>query len=513
MELTLIDPAQGYLAHRIEINFLIALGSNKNLHNEIDRVYTSNKLEFYDAYRNSSYKNNRLFYSFPTAYTERMIKVTGIYCWCSEKQQDEVILKLIKVGYRKVWNFYSNHKVVDLDDFRSQIFNSIQKFNKTTEQEFESPESILFFLCYNSGITCELGSDGDFIRKKFLSDYEFENGSSVLNELSPQYKEKIKELREVYWLSSKSKYKTLNQLLDSIQIKVIKESKFHDDKSNRIKRIDNYAEIFFNRFRVFGINADVLTEGLTLTLDDFDQFSEAFYREQSDGSLKEEECDFFIIACLYIKALVVEYENTRKIYLSSAKEDNYLDTLKLKTEIEAKAELFHKEKANFKSEIARLEDSALNYQNDAIRWQREATRIQQELNQADLDKKELLALRKYIFEQQTLSEDSNDDLDDYSRALELLRNHNYVIAGGHPNLVKGLKEILPNITFLDMDSLHKDLRFLDNQEAVFINTAYLSHAFYYKVMSRMEMNKTKLFYFSSSSVRGVVLKMRNLLGI
>lgn len=513
MELKSIDPDQGYLAHRIQINFLIALGSNKSLHDEIDRVYTSNKLEFYNVYRNSRYNNNRLFYSFPTSYTERMIKVTGIFCWCYAEQQYEVITKLIKVGYQKVWNFYSNNEVIYLDDFCSHMFNSTQKFNKTTEQELVGIVSVMLFLCYNSGKKCELESLGDSIQLRFNKDYNFEYGFSVLNELSAQYKEKIKELREVYWLSSKSKCKTLNQLLDSIEIKVIKESKFHDNKSNRSKSINNYAEIFLSCFKDFGINADVLTEGLTLTLSDFDRFSEAFYRQQSDGSLKDEECDFFIITCLFIKALVVEYENTRKIYLTNAKEDNYLDTLKLKMEIEEKLELFHKEKVNFKSEIERLEDSALNYQNDAIRWQREATRIQQELNQTDLDKKELLALREYIFEQQTLSEDSNDYLDDYSRALELLGNHSYVIAGGHPNLVKGLKEILPNLTYLDMDSLHKDLRFLDNQEAVFINTAYFSHAFYYKVMSRMEMNKTKLFYLCSSSVKGVVLKISKLLNI
>ncbi|GAB6152920.1 hypothetical protein JCM17380_16700 [Desulfosporosinus burensis] len=287
-------------------------------------------------------------------------------------------------------------------------------------------------------------------------------------------------------------------------------TKFRISKNNKK---DRGRSLGFSYFKVFGINAHVLTEGLTLTMNDFDQFSVAYYQQQSDGTLKDEECDFFIIACLFIKALVVEYENTRKIYLSSAKEDNYLDTLKLKTEMVAKLELFQKEKANFKSEIARLENTTLNYKNDAIRWQREATRMRQEINQAELDRKELLALREYIFEQQTLSEESNDDLDDYSKALELLGKHNYVIAGGHPNLVKGLKEILPNLTYLDMDNLHKDLRFLDNQEAVFINTAYFSHAFYYKVMSRMEMNKTKLFYLRSSSVKGVVLNISKLLNM
>ncbi|GAB6152924.1 hypothetical protein JCM17380_16740 [Desulfosporosinus burensis] len=243
MELKLIDADQQYLAHRIEINFLIALGSNKNLHDEIDRVYTSNKLEFYNAYRNSRYKNNRLFYSFPTSYTERMIKVTGIFCWCYEKQQTDVLTRLVRVGYQKVWNFYHNNKAIYLDDFCSHIFNSTQKFNKTTEQELVGIVSIIFYLCYNSGKKCELESFGDSIQLSFNVDYNFEYGFSLMNELSTP--EKIKELREVYWLSSKSKNKTLHQLLDSIEMKVIKESKFHDNKSNRRKSINNYAEIFF----------------------------------------------------------------------------------------------------------------------------------------------------------------------------------------------------------------------------------------------------------------------------
>lgn len=37
------------------------------------------------------------------------------------------------------------------------------------------------------------------------------------------------------------------------------------------------------------------------------------------------------------------------------------------------------------------------------------------------------------------------------------------------------RNILPNLTYLEIDSLHKDLRFLDNQEAVFINAAHFSH--------------------------------------
>ncbi|MCB8817375.1 hypothetical protein [Desulfosporosinus shakirovi] len=511
MELKSVDPNQGYLADMILINFLIALGSNTNLHGEIDSIYSSNKLEYYDFYRKSRYKNNRLIFSFPTLYTEQIIKVIGIYYWCNERNQYDLVTNFVRLGYKKVLNYVINNEVIYLDDFVNKIFDNTHKFNKVTNQEFNSILAVMFFLCFNQDKTCELGSIGNDIRMKFFEDYNFEKGLPGHEEVGPQHKAKVKELHDVYWLSSKSKNKTLDQLMEANEYQISKE--LDTILHSRRRKINKYYEILLSYFKSLGIGAYVFAGESIITSKDFDKLCETFYREQSDGSLTDEECDFFIITCLLISAFVAEYENTRKIYLSNAKDDYYLDTLNLKLETEAKLELLRKEKADFKSEIVRLEDLMLSCQDEASRWQREATRLQQELNQAELNKKELLALRDFVFEQQTSKEELEDDSNDYSRALESLGKHNYVITGGHANLIKGLKEILPNLIYLDMDNLHKDLRFLDNQEAVFVNTAYLSHAFYYKVMSRMETNKTRLFYLSSSSVRGVVLKMSKLLGI
>lgn len=119
--------------------------------------------------------------------------------------------------------------------------------------------------------------------------------------------------------------------------------------------------------------------------------------------------------------------------------------------------------------------------------------LSNEIDKFSSDKKELAELREHIF---NLSEDE-EVLDD--KELFKLKDLNAVCFGGQPKWIARGKEIV-NWRFISPDALNFDVDLIKNSDYVFINTSFINHAMYYKIMENLTENN-KLKYINNTNAQ------------
>lgn len=120
-------------------------------------------------------------------------------------------------------------------------------------------------------------------------------------------------------------------------------------------------------------------------------------------------------------------------------------------------------------------------------------------------RRELMDLRQLIFsQQQELDvEYSEETAIDFPVKLP----GKIVSVGGHPNWVRDMKALLPNIAYFSAEVLpNKDI--LRNAHEVWVQTQYISHKSFYRILSALG-TETQLRYFGSKSAQRCAVQLVN----
>lgn len=126
---------------------------------------------------------------------------------------------------------------------------------------------------------------------------------------------------------------------------------------------------------------------------------------------------------------------------------------------------------------------------------------EQNLRQAQAEltclKRELADLRQLVFaQQQEIVEECNGDT---TISFPVRIPGKVVSVGGHPNWIREMKALLPSIAYFSAEVLpNKDI--LRNAHEVWVQTQYVSHKSFYRIISAMGP-ETQLRYFSGKSAR------------
>lgn len=507
----------------LTLKLLIALGNKQSLHKKIDEVYAENKLEYYEALDMLNICKSKLIYTYPSAQTERILKLAQIYSWCLEKNNFRLIEMFIELGFKRVLNYCNRTKEVFLPLSFPTIFKSdIKELDSYTVQELTDMYSVIMWLCFATGKTCQLDVLEDNIRMDIDDAYYMDLGDNFLESIADKYQESIKGLSPLFCLNNKHFKSNLDLIFCDIDLKEGNQlpglsaeilNDFNKVRPFLVRQgLSKYIDVFAKLFNSLGVSDRALVSQSSITEEELNQIFAMYYLCKEENALSEAERDIYLIAALYIFALIKEYQNTRQVYLANVREENYLDTIKIKKQIDEQKRLLINEKIKYTSEIEQLKAKVELLQNESSRWERKATRLKQELENVESNKKELIVLREFIFnQQQNVSILLEDEPDLFQKSLELLAQKKCSVIGGHPNWIKKLKDILPHFTYLNSDSIHRDFKFLDNQELVFINIDYISHALYYKVMSEFEKNKAKVCLIRGTSFQSSITEMGKLI--
>lgn len=120
-------------------------------------------------------------------------------------------------------------------------------------------------------------------------------------------------------------------------------------------------------------------------------------------------------------------------------------------------------------------------------------------------RQELTDLRNLIFSQQ--AELPLETKESCTVQFPVKTTRRIVSFGGHPNWIRDMKALLPDVAYFSADVIpNKDI--LRNADVVWVQTQYISHAAFYRIVSALGQN-TQLRYFSSKSARSCAEQVVN----
>ena len=130
-----------------------------------------------------------------------------------------------------------------------------------------------------------------------------------------------------------------------------------------------------------------------------------------------------------------------------------------------------------------------------------------DIRQAQTDnerlRQELADLRNLIFSQQEEMPLQAEESCTVQFPIKTARR--IVSFGGHPNWIRDMKAMLPDVAYFSAEVIpNKDI--LRNADVVWVQTQYISHSAFYRIVSALGRN-TQLRYFSSKSARTCAIQI------
>ena len=459
-----------------DYNLLVStILSNPAIYPTIDEEYNKYKKIYDELLLKKNFCKNKKLSMIPETMTDYAIKLTGIFL---SETGNSFLDKLLQIGWQQLYDYIKNcdaihyEEITQLNDFGLKDINEnymlyIVKlisdiFNKKIIcMKIESRQAIHFFDKRN-----ELISDFGELVESF-KEYD-EHLKLCLTEI---YNDK-KSAKRFICSDNVTKMSALINLLNfydisGLQIDTMESSNDKDD---------------MELLTVYFLNSENPVQDITKSSEE-----------------KTKITDFIIIG-RYFQALIRKYKSLYNNYLELY-EDNLKSYLQFKKDIDYQIDMNKKiklENEELKEEIKRLSAEELKKEQAEIislKKQYEETidkmselidKKEEELKTLKITMESLLDESRYVDEEQIIND-----------ALTGTRG---VIIGGTPQWQQHMRKIVPHFKFVGTEQLNYDTKILENADKIYFNTAYNSHAMFYKTMNAVRKNKTEIVFINSNSV-------------
>lgn len=444
-----------------------ALGANKKIYKDIDRIYQENKYEYYKAAKEHELYNHPIVKEGSLIQEEYCKKALGILIGPKDEKLVIELEKLFKRGFRYTYTYAEKHLRIDLSKF---IYAFMKKYCGEEDENginIEYHTVVLLFLAINKGR--EIIENDTY--KEYLSLLSFrwehygeDNEARIsLGKATEEDKQKIKELKQAI-------YKEYGEILN-----------FNDILQCRFdaKGMDAAAYLFDYE----NISSISLFEDIKFTSKNIDEILYLYVLFKED--LKDiEKATKFLVAHMYIRYMIKAYKQVKEMYFKNNKETMYVELEGLEKSLNSATEKLF----SAKQEITRLQQ-----QIEVL--EKENRRLQSELAEERKNRNELNSLREFMFnldrqEEYTVQEEVD---------MEFLKKYKAVLIGGHEKWQQRMKELLPNFIFIHPDQANFDTKILDSVDIIFIYVNYLNHGIYYRAMNAIEGKNVKVAYLNQQN--------------
>lgn len=487
----------------------IALGGNSYLHPYIDNCYREREWEYYEAFQNSVLKRNALFTMYSTKSEEKIRQVAAILEWSIQVQRFAQIEKLIKKGYKFVYQYFHLNKRIDFEHFM-RSYAKRKKTKVVKEIDLIYHNIVLWYLCkqYGKSFNKENVAWRSFQDVLLATFNEVEIQKVMFSKKSlAENKKEIERLYREYEISRHIRFDTIGTFLDyliSIRLKKIQEANPNISVEEAEKKVfevspTRYIGAIGGWLKTLQIHEMDALNQIPFSKMELDTvFLELLYAQKYHYITNDDQ-DLFLITCLYQKCLVSLYHETKQMYLEQSKREYYLGLKAKEARIkEQEAELSRKEREwKLKNQQLQREVDGLT---EELRQKTYTIRqLEQQIENLEDYSEEVFALRTYAYKVERTEENEEENVPSLNTMIEFIKSMNIVVIGGSLNWQQKLKEWLPSVELFETDEITRDLSRIKRVDAVFINTAVLSHAFYKKVMKEMNKKGTPLFYLGGHS--------------
>lgn len=202
----------------------------------------------------------------------------------------------------------------------------------------------------------------------------------------------------------------------------------------------------------------------------------------------------YYFCLLYIKILLRSYSKLKKEYMALfGRTDERGIVMQQKRIIEELRFANAKQQTEYSENLQKIKKESYS---NLLSQEREIKRLHRELEAADSNKKELLALREYVFAMDQPKTES-----EYEKADAInLQEEGICIVGGSPAWQQNLKKRYPKWKYLDSGLLNFDINIFNNIQIIYINIFRLNHPFYYKVAQAAKHKNVELKFIRNANI-------------
>lgn len=456
---------------------LIAILSNKSVYPLIEEEYEKNKKEYDKLILKSDFFEHDKYKIIPEDIKELSAKLTGIFL---SKDGNNFLRKILKVGWPRLYDYFKNNDCV--------VYEYIKQINDYGLDDLSSGYTIFIIKLMADMFNKEI------IHLKEESELEIEAYNARLS----------------VPLESIKKEKSLKKFDREFRLVVEKINKDRSLKNRiRLDKSGNLCKGLFYLMTYYSI--DLWDFGQDYNLEAKDKELILSYLRASDLQIndildnaheKENILDYIIISRIFqtlinkYRALDSEY---LKLYKNSIERD--LELEKCRTQIyflKEQVEKLERENKQLREKLKIISlDKVREKEKEIIDIKKQYNEIIKEKDQLIEENKEEIKLLKMTIENLI---DESRYVNEEQITNDALTGTRGVIIGGTPQWQQHMRKIVPHFKFIGVEQLNYDTKILENADKIYFNTAYNSHAMFYKTINAVRKNKIEIVFINSNSI-------------
>lgn len=463
---------------------MIAIGSQVHLHSEIAPLYNMNKERYYSLFKASNYYNPPYLLSLCAANYRGIQQFSGIYLDEINHGSSRQTLRLLKKGYKFIFNYLANRRTVDIIALRDALLHHVAKNKLSSTVTSFCNFTVILYLCRLKNIAIECHPfDVKLIRSAFqLIDQPtipLELGTSI-DDFATRYpnldaKKKSFKLPLNNLMTAINHAHAFEALKENPRLKHSPEKLTTIACSNDLLRGVNLVASLLAEHHINIIDLENITPISHDTLVHLLALSESAKNQFNTPPTRDELLGIYLMT----HALIEDYNTIKANYLVHNYEENLVELNTLKATYSAKIDQLNAQEQTLLDNIATLKQQLKNSQE-------ENTSLLKKLKQADNTVQSLQQQIKKLQQenhslQARLTPKQEEDQPDTKTMTDYLMAHPCFLIGGHPTWQHALKQQLPTWHFVSVEDLNKNLSHLKKSDTLFFNDAYNSHAMYQKI--------------------------------
>lgn len=465
----------------ILVNISVGLTRNKEMIKDLEALYNTDKLKYYDAYKNSSCINHDIMIQGSLNQQIHARRMLGILLIAEkDKALRNKVVNLLRKYYYLV---YRAVKKCSNKELIKKYFD-MDVVEISTEKRLEGAVYLYFVMyCYTKKV-------------------DYNHVAFIVNDIknyclySPMTTDIDKEVEKNY------------KEIENIKA-IIKENcgEFYNYKDILYCENENVMDVDGIIENIFMINKIDITQFFDESEKlDIDNIILACIK-CGNKNLKLKDIIQAVVNGIYIQSFINEYKKSRDIYFKNSQETLYFKLNALEKKIDA----LENENKEMKMELESLRgekqafDKTLNneinklnkiHNSEIFDVKKEFRVLENDLEMERKYRQELNSLREYMFEvkNEYVPIKSDKTLDYY------IKDKNILIIGGSKYWRMSFKERYSSIRTLNGFNENFDISILKNVDYVFFYTGLMSHSTYNKAMRVIRVNQIKFGYIGKTNI-------------
>lgn len=457
---------------------IVSILKNIKVYNLIDKEYSTNKVDYDEVILKSKIFKNKRFNMIPESMLNYGIKLTAILL---SNNGENFFRKILQEGWPQLYSY--------IRDCNKIIYEDVAKIKEYAAEPFEMYAFyivVLLGLLHNKRVSYETNEGKSFAQEFYKWRFSIIDDDPVLTEFNT--------------ILDESCTRTLSQ----INKEKILEERLTEDKNK------NMFTALFGLLQTHNIslNDELGDYSTSMNLNDEDKellniyaiSSKCLFDEILDNNVKKREMIDFVISARFLQGMIKKYEVLYKAYIELYKND-LIDGINLSNKIERQEKINEKlisENQQLKEELRKMKEEQNKHEAQEIikiKRQYEST-IQEIADTIERYKEENEALKTVIEDLLQGNHYANEEqiINDIPKVTK------GVIIGGSPQWQQNMKSIAPHYKFIEAHELNYDTKVLENAERIYFNTAYCSHALFYKTINIVRKKKLDILFINNNSV-------------